>query len=298
MEISMSYLHIDNLYKVQDILLFKECYALEKVHGTSAHLAWRKSQLHLSPGTASSKLFNELFDVPAMTGVFREKFGDAQPVTVYGEAHGGKLLGMSKTYGISLKFVAFDVKVGDLWLSVPQAEDVASKLGLQFVHYVKTSTDLESLNACRDSPSVQAIRNGMGDGHIREGVVLRPLIELRKNNDDRIIAKHKRDEFRETSETRSVEVDPARLKVLADAEQVANEWVTAMRFNHVVDKMLAVDHRLTVRRTKEAIDFMLEDVLREGAGEFVDSQEVRKAISKKAAGLYADRVATATDGGA
>ena len=34
----MSYMHIDNLYKNQDILLFKECYALEKIHGTSAGL--------------------------------------------------------------------------------------------------------------------------------------------------------------------------------------------------------------------------------------------------------------------
>lgn len=31
----MGYLHIDNLYKpvAQDILLFKKCYALEKIHG-------------------------------------------------------------------------------------------------------------------------------------------------------------------------------------------------------------------------------------------------------------------------
>ena len=32
----MGYLHIENLYKAQDILLFRECYALEKVHGTAA----------------------------------------------------------------------------------------------------------------------------------------------------------------------------------------------------------------------------------------------------------------------
>ncbi len=34
----MGYLHIDNLYKNQTIRLFRECYALEKVHGTSAHV--------------------------------------------------------------------------------------------------------------------------------------------------------------------------------------------------------------------------------------------------------------------
>ena len=29
----MSYMDMDNLYKNQDILMFKECYALEKLHG-------------------------------------------------------------------------------------------------------------------------------------------------------------------------------------------------------------------------------------------------------------------------
>ena len=32
--IMMGYMHIDNLYKDQRILQFKECYALEKIHGT------------------------------------------------------------------------------------------------------------------------------------------------------------------------------------------------------------------------------------------------------------------------
>ena len=35
----MGYRHIDNLYKNQDILLFRECFALEKIHGTSANVA-------------------------------------------------------------------------------------------------------------------------------------------------------------------------------------------------------------------------------------------------------------------
>lgn len=33
MENEMGYIHIENLYKNRAILLFKECYALEKIHG-------------------------------------------------------------------------------------------------------------------------------------------------------------------------------------------------------------------------------------------------------------------------
>ena len=46
----MGYLHIDNLYKAQDILNFKTCYALEKIHGTSAHLKWDNGELTFFSG--------------------------------------------------------------------------------------------------------------------------------------------------------------------------------------------------------------------------------------------------------
>ena len=280
----MSYLHIPNLYKNQDILLFKECFALEKIHGTSAHLSWKDGRVQLFPGGADSKRFAELFDVPFLESKFKELIGGEQTAVVYGEAYGGKLMGMSATYGVDLRFVAFDVKIGGLWLVVPQAALLIGKLGLQFVHFNKVSTDLESLDRERDSDSFQAIRNGMGLGKIREGVVLRPLIEVRKNNDERIIAKHKRDEFRETKNPRPATVDPERWKKLEDANAIAEEWVTAMRLEHIVSK---IEGEMTMGRTREVIAVMQEDVLREGAGEIVDSPEARKAIGRKAAEMFA-----------
>lgn len=41
----MGYLHIDNLYKAQEILAFRTCFALEKIHGTSANVARRRRGL-------------------------------------------------------------------------------------------------------------------------------------------------------------------------------------------------------------------------------------------------------------
>ncbi len=35
-----------------------------------------------------------------------------EEVTIYGEGFGGKMQGMSDTYGKELRFVAFDVKIG------------------------------------------------------------------------------------------------------------------------------------------------------------------------------------------
>ncbi len=41
----MGYLHIENLYKNIDIMQFKECYAMEKIHGTSAHVRFKDGEV-------------------------------------------------------------------------------------------------------------------------------------------------------------------------------------------------------------------------------------------------------------
>ena len=283
----MSYLHIENLYKCQDILLFRECFALEKVHGTSAHVAWRDGSAHFSSGGAKHVTFFALFDEAAL----RDKFAalGQDHVTVYGEAYGGSQQGQSWRYGKALKFVAFDVKIGDLWLAVPQAAEVVASLGLEFVHYARVSTDLAVLDAERDAPSVQARRNGVEGDQPREGVVLRPPIEVVKNNGDRIIAKHKRDEERETATPRKV-VDPAALEVLTRATTIADEWVTEMRLMHVLGR-LGPD--VGIERTGDVIRAMVEDVEREGSGEIVVSRDARAAIGKRTAEMFKRRLKAA-----
>lgn len=275
----MGYLHIENLYKNQDILLFRECYALEKIHGTSAHIAWRGGAVVLSSGGESSDRFKALFDMVKLHEQFTA-LGYPE-ITVFGEAYGGKQQGQSWRYGKELRFVAFDVKVGDLWLSVPQAEDLVRGLGLEFVYYERVATDLVSLDAQRDQPSVQAHRNGVEGLKPREGVVLRPLVELHKNNGERIISKHKRAEERETEKLRGV-VDPAQLEVLTKAEDIAMEWVTPTRLEHVLDKMPGV----SIEKTKDVIERMIEDVEREAKGEIVTGREARQAIGRRTVMLF------------
>lgn len=280
----MGYLHIDNLYRNQEILLFRECYALEKIHGTSAHVRWADGAVGFHSGGEKHDRFVGLFDESAL----REAFSTLghEKVVVYGEAYGGSQQRQAWRYGPALKFVAFDVKIGDLWLAVPHAADVVEKLGLEFVHYVKTSTNITALDAQRDAYSEQAKRNGVAGEHPREGVILRPLIELTRNDGKRIISKHKRAEERETKSPRYV-VDPSKLEVLTQAQAIADEWVTPTRLEHVLDK-LGPDVGIGCMR--DVISAMIEDVTREGSGEFVDSREARQAISRKAAELFQKRL--------
>lgn len=279
----MGYMHIGNLYREQDILMFKECYALEKIHGTSAHIHyhWDSKAIIYFSGGVNYNNFKSLFNEEVLLAGF-STVQDGRNITVYGEAYGGSCQKMSATYGPNLKFVVFDIKIGDCWLCVPQAEAFTKTLGLEFVHYTKVYTAIEALDSCRDADSVQAIRNGMGEGKKMEGVVLRPLIEVTDNRGNRIMAKHKRDEFRETASPRAVE-DLAKLKVLQEADLIVQEWVTLERLKHVLDKL---PQGISVESTGTVIMAMVEDVYREGKGEIVESEVVKKQIGKKTAGMF------------
>ena len=281
----MGYLHVPNTYRAegQYILLFRECFALEKIHGTSAHVSWREGQLFLSSGGESAVNFAKLFDQPALAAKFAEL--GHEKVTIFGEAYGGKQQAQAWRYGNTLKFVAFDVRIGEEWLDVPNAEQLCARLGIEFVHYARVPTDLASLDAERDAPSEQARRNGVEGDQPREGVVLRPVKEFELGG-HRVIAKHKRQEERETATPRIVD-DPAKLKVLDDANAIAREWVTTTRLQHVLDKVAPTPQ---MSDTPKVIVAMVEDVLREGSGEFVDTPEARKAISKATAILFKKHV--------
>jgi len=284
----MGYADIGNLYKAQEILLFKRCYALCKIHGTSAHISWNVGKLGFFPGGEKYEKFVALLDQDALTKAFMDNFGADMKVKVHGEAYGGKQQGMSHTYGPNLKFIAFDIRVGESWLSVPKADHVAQKLGLEFVHYKEIPTDLAAIDAERDADSVQAVRNGMGSGKMREGVVLRPPIEVTLNNGKRVIAKHKRTEWSERAHVPKVN-DPARMAVMTEAAAIAEEWAVPMRLEHILQDL---PHATGMEHTGEVVRAMVADIYKEAKGEIIESKEVSAAIGRVAAKLWKQRVSS------
>lgn len=283
----MSYLHIPNLYRSQLILMMRECYALEKCHGTSAHISYLSSpngDLTFSSGGESATNFRNLFNEESLIKGF-QALGQPE-VIVYGEAYGGKQQGMKATYGPELKFIVFDIKFGDIWLSVPEMDQVATSLGLEVVPYHKVTTDLAAIDAERDRPSEIAVRRGITEPKQREGVVLRPLVELMTPDGERVITKHKIEKFSERATPQKV-ISPDKLLVLKEAEAVAMEWTTPMRLEHVLQKHPGVQQ---MEHVPELIAAMVEDVYREAKGEIVESKEAAAAIGKRTVKLFKDRM--------
>ncbi len=275
----MGYRHIPNLYKGQEILMFKECYVSEKIHGTSAHIRWdvdNSKNVKFFSGGSCNQTFVNLFNQKALTEMAHSI--DVPKWIIYGEAYGGKCQNMKNTYGDKLKFVAFDIKVGNLWLDLHKASKFADMFNLDFVWYIKCSTSIATLDYYRDYPSQQAIRNGMGDGKKSEGIVIRPLIELTKNNGNRIAAKHKTEEFCETRTPRVITKED--LKVLEQVREIISEWVTENRLTNILSH---IGKDLEITDISSIINLMVDDVLREGEGELVSSKALLKAIARETA---------------
>ena len=285
----MAYLHINNLYKDKKILEFKHCYATEKVHGTSAHIKYKEGNISYFSGGVDKLEFIKLFDKEFIKSKFIE-VGRAD-ITIYGEAYGGKCQGMSHTYGKNLKFIVFEVKIAHKWLAVPQAEQIAKTFGLDFVPYKYIETSVDAINQEMEADSIVAINNGVGEGKKREGVVLRPPFEVTLNNGERVIAKHKREDFQETKTPRTLDED--RLRLLTEANEIAEEWVTEMRLTHVMDKL---PKPYSPNVIPDLIKAMLEDIEREGMGEYKNSKAARREIGKRTVTLFKDRLKTQLEG--
>lgn len=277
----MAYMHIENLYKDQRVLLFKKIWATEKIHGTSAWITYKDEKLTYHSGGGSHDLFVKLFDHEKLLTQMKEKFG-WRSVKLHGEFYGGKLQKMSYMYGKESDFIMFDIKVEDVWLSFDKVQKLAEELEIEIVDGEIIDATVEAIEEITNRPSAIALKKGLGE-HVREGVVLKPLEEFVSNNGKRVIVKNKTEKFMETATPRKIE-DPERLKRIEDAKEAAEEWVTAMRLEHVLDKFPNAGQK----QTGHIIRAMIEDVIREAEGEINDTREVRKAIGDCARIMFFD----------
>lgn len=285
----MGYLKIENLYRWPQILtdFGTEVYALEKIDGTSAHISWNGKELKFFGGCVPHESFKALFNQEELIKKFAAATQIFQaPITIYGEAYGGKIQKMSETYGPNLCFTAFDIKHGETWLDVPSAANIVADFGLSFVDWERGPSTVEWVNSKRDQDSTQAIRNGIGPGKIREGVIIRPLVEQTRRY-SRVIAKHKRPEFCENKKPREINLE--KLKAAEDAREIADDWVTEQRlFGHVIPKM---DPPVTdLKDTPRVIAAILADIKAESEGEIIWSDAVHRAIGNTAAKLWKKHV--------
>lgn len=163
----------------------------EKVNGTNIRIMF-------DGGTDSPILFGGKSDnsqIPALlVAMLNEKFLPLQSqfavsfpdgVCLYGEGYGAKIEKEGGNYRQDQGFVLFDVKVGDWWLQRESVEDIALNFEVDTVPIIGTGS-LQDM--------VDFVKPGFVSrwGNFNaEGIVARPVTELRTRSGDRIITKIK-----------------------------------------------------------------------------------------------------------
>lgn len=109
---------------------------------------------------------------------------------LYGEGYGARIQKGGGNYRPDPDFVLFDVKVGDWWLEREYVESVGAEYGLDVVPLIGAGRIAEMIDMCREGFTSQ-----WGD-FMAEGIVARPVVELRTRSGERIITKIKHKDFR------------------------------------------------------------------------------------------------------
>jgi len=166
----------------------------EKVDGTNTRVLFKESiefrgktdesQLHMK----LVKRLQERFLPQQKT--FQDSFSDG--VCLYGEGYGPKIQKGGGNYRDDQDFVLFDVKIGDWWLQRDDVEEIAQKLGLDVVPIIGQGTLNELIDIVKPG-----FNSTWGD-FIAEGVVAKPLTELKTRAGERVITKLKYKDFQVT----------------------------------------------------------------------------------------------------
>jgi hypothetical protein len=169
----------------------------EKLDGMNIRVIWNHGKLEFRGKTDNAQIPPALlqwlqanFDRHAMENCFKE----SNEVCLYGEGVGPRIQGGSM-YGTDQHFVLFDVRIGDWWLTRKSVCDISVSMQIPLVPIVGMGDLLRMTEFVKGRPDSR-----YGDG-LMEGVVARPIGDLRARNGSRIITKLKVCDF-ETEEQR------------------------------------------------------------------------------------------------
>ena len=172
----------------------------EKVDGTNIRVYWDGHKVTFGGRTDNAAIpaelmnkLNELFSGEINAQIFEQAFGEKE-VILFGEGYGRKIQkGGGKYIPDGVDFILFDVLVGDNYQAREWVEETAKMFGIKAVPIVGTG----SLYAAEEY--VKAHPNSVIAEEEREmeGIVCRPIVELRNRRGERVIVKVKWEDMKE-----------------------------------------------------------------------------------------------------
>ena len=168
----------------------------EKIDGTNISIVWDGHKIEFHGRTERAQIpahlvnkLNELFGGEANEEMFEQLFGDT-PMILYGEGYGYKIQN-GGAYRDDVSFILFDVyqPTKDIWLKREAVESIAKQLDIEVVPMIIRGTIDDAVRLIKAKPM-----STIGTAPM-EGVVGRPIVELKDRLGKRVIVKVKVRDF-------------------------------------------------------------------------------------------------------
>lgn len=177
-------------------LRFNDWQFTEKIDGTNISVEWDGHAVSFHGRTERAQIPKHLLEYLEKTfltteaeELFEQTYGDKN-VILYGEGYGAKIQN-GGNYRSDVSFILFDVLIGDNWQEREWVEKTAKMFGIDVVPVVFVGSLEEGVDYVMEHhPST--IGTAM-----MEGIVGRPMVEMRDRLGKRIIVKIKLEDFKE-----------------------------------------------------------------------------------------------------
>ena len=177
-------------------LRFNDWQFTEKIDGTNISVEWDGHAVSFHGRTERAQIPKHLLEYLEKTfltteaeELFEQTYGDKN-VILYGEGYGAKIQN-GGNYRSDVSFILFDVLIGDNWQEREWVEKTAKMFGIDVVPVVFIGSLEEGIDYVMEHhPST--IGTAM-----MEGIVGRPMVEMRDRLGKRIIVKIKWEDFKE-----------------------------------------------------------------------------------------------------
>jgi len=189
----------NNKFSCEEFELLQDCQwsFQEKIDGTNIRVYFDGEHVRFGGRTEKAQiptsLFARLQDIFTLDKL-KESFDYAslkKEIIFFGEGYGNKVQKVGKLYlKDSVDFILFDCLIGYNWQSKDNLESFAERLGIKYVPFVGQGTLSEA---------IELVKKGFDSkvGNCKaEGLVLRPLYELKDRVGNRIITKIKAVDFK------------------------------------------------------------------------------------------------------
>lgn len=181
-------------------LRFNDWQFTEKIEGTNISVEWDGHAVSFHGRTERAQIPKHLLEYLEKTfltteaeELFEQTYGDKN-VILYGEGYGAKIQN-GGNYRSDVSFILFDVLIEDNWQEREWVEKTAKMFGIDVVPVVFVGSLEEGIDYVMEHhPST--IGTAM-----MEGIVGRPMVEMRDRLGKRIIVKIKWEDFKEFTKT-------------------------------------------------------------------------------------------------